>query len=451
MTAQTKMPYYDASKVREAVKGHWLEVFSYLADSEIGEVISRPKKHITCPVHGTSNKNGKGDGFSLFKDVVDTGAGGCTTCGHHHDGFALLMWLKGWTFRETLNKVAEVLRIEPEPDRFEKTNSEKSSNKNQSVSTTPVQNVDEPTVAEPKTDVVIPIFQPSGERLKEIRDIQHRLAQQTARESASATERIESVWRDSITLDGGLPQPLLRYLKHRFILLRMNILRNGDSLRFHHSLPYYQEDDEGNNVLVGKFPAIIAAIKDLEGNIITLHRTYLTPTGYKAKVESARKMMTVPADKTVTGNAIQLGGQPVDGVLGVAEGLETALSVIKCYGIPTWSAVSATILANFEPPEGVHTLIIWADRDRSLTGQKVAQALKTKMEEKGINTYIMIPMRPIMGKSVDWNNVLMKEGIMGLPPIRVINNIIKKGIYKSKALAAVIPLKRVHEALRCTS
>ena len=451
MTTQTKMPYYDASKVREAVKGHWLEVFSYLADSEIGEVIRKPKKHITCPVHGTSNKNGKGDGFSLFKDVVDTGAGGCTTCGHHHDGFALLMWLKGWSFRETLNKVAEILRIEPEPDRFESTNSEKSSNNNQSVSTVHVQNEDEQTVVESKTDVVVPINQPSEERLKEIRAIQHRLAQQTARESASATERVESVWKDSITLDGGLQKPMLRYLKHRSILLRMNILRNGDSLRFHHSLPYYQEDDEGNNVLVGKFPAIIAAIKDLEGNIITLHRTYLTPTGYKAKVECARKMMTVPADKTVTGNAIQLGGQPVDGVLGVAEGLETALSVIKCYGIPTWSAVSATILANFEPPEGVHTIIIWADRDRSLTGQKVAQALKTKMEEKGINTYIMIPMRPIMGKSVDWNNVLIKEGIMGLPPIRVINNIITKGIYKSKALAAVIPFKRVHEALRCTS
>jgi len=451
MTAQNKMPYYDASKVREAVKGHWLEVFSYLADSEIGEVIRKPKKHITCPVHGTSNSNGKGDGFSLFKDVVDTGAGGCTTCGHHHDGFALLMWMKGWTFRETLNKVAEVLRIEPEPDRFDNANSEKNSNKDQSASTTPVQNVNEPAVIEPIKDVVVPINQPSEERLKEIREIQHRLAQQTSRESASATERVESIWKDSSTLDGGLPKPMLRYLKHRFILLRMNILSNGDSLRFHHSLPYYQEDDDGNNVLVGKFPAIIAAIKDLEGNIITLHRTYLTPTGYKAKVECARKMMTVPADKTVTGKAIQLGGQPVDGVLGIAEGMETAMSAIKCYGIPTWSAVSATILANFEPPKGVHTLIIWADRDRSLTGQKVAQVLKAKMKEKGINTHIMIPMRPIKGKSVDWNDVLRKEGIMGLPPIRVINSIIKKGIYQSKELAKVIPIKREQEEQRCTS
>lgn len=450
MTAQTKMPYYDASKVREAVKGHWLEVFSYLADSEIGEAIRRPRKAITCPIHGTSNKNGKGDGFSLFKDVVDTGAGGCTTCGHHHDGFALLMWMKGWSFRETLNKVAEVLRIDPEPDQFNNKDSEKDSKNIKSVSTLPVQKLDK-SVVEPTSDVVVPINQPSEERLKDIRELQKKMALQTARESASANEKIESVWRDSITLDGGLPKPMLRYLKHRFILLRMIILRNGDSLRFHHSLPYYQEDDEGNNVLVGKFPAIIAAIKDLEGNIITLHRTYLTPTGYKAKVECARKMMTVPAEKTVTGNAIQLGGLPVDGVLGIAEGMETAMSAIKCYGIPTWSAVSATILANFEPPEGIHTLIIWADRDRSLTGQKVAQALKARMEKMGINTHIMIPMRPIKGKSVDWNDVLRKEGIMGLPSIRVINSIIKKGVYQSKALAAVIPFKREREVKQCTS
>ena len=153
-------------------------------------------------------------------------------------------------------------------------------------------------------------------------------------------------------------------------------------------------------------------------------------------------MMTVPADKIVTGNAIQLGGQPVNGVLGVAEGMETAMSAIKCYGIPTWSAVSATILANFEPPEGVHTLIIWADRDRSLTGQKVAQILKDRMKEKNIDAHIMIPMRPIKGKSVDWNDVLRNEGIMGLPSIRVINNIIKKEINDSKPIATVIPFNQ---------
>jgi len=451
MTAKIKMPYYDASKVREAVKGHWLEVFSYLADSEIGEVIRKPRKPITCPVHGTSNKNGKGDGFSLFKDVVDTGAGGCTTCGHHHDGFALLMWMKGWTFRETLNKVAEVLRIEPEPDRFDNKNSEKSTNTDQSVSSIPVQKAEESVKAEPKPDVVVPINQPSEERLKEIREIQQRLAKQTMRESAAALERVESVWRDSLSLDNGLPKPMLRYLKHRFILLRMNILSKGDNLRFHNSLPYYQEDDDGNNVLVGKFPAIIAAIRDLEGNIITLHRTYLTPTGYKAKVECPRKMMTVPAEKTVTGKAIQLGGLPVDGVLGIAEGMETAMSAIKCYGIPTWSAVSATILENFEPPVGVHTIIIWADRDRSLTGQKVAQALKARMAEKGINAHVMIPMRPIKGKSVDWNDVLKKEGVMGLPPIRVINNIIKKDVEQSKSLATVIPFKKYGGDQKCAS
>jgi len=439
MTAQIKTPYYDATKVRDAAKGHWLEVLSYLADAEIGKAIHQPKKHITCPVHGTSNKNGKGDGFSLFKDVVDTGAGGCNTCGHHHDGFALLMWLKGWTFRETLNKVADILRVEPEPDRFKKTSSKSNSSNKQSALSTSEAVVDDPDKDESKQSVVIPINQPSEERLKEIRDIQLRLVQQTAQESAAAQSRIDSVWRESVTFDNGLPKPMLRYLKHRFILLRMNILSNGDNLRLHYSLPYYQEDDNGHNVLIGKFPAMIAAIRDLKGNIITLHRTYLTPSGYKARVECPRKMMTIPADKTVTGNAIQLGGQPINGVLGIAEGMETAMSIMKCYGIPTWSAVSATILANFEPPDNVHTLIIWADRDRSLTGQKVAQALKDRMDEKNINTHIMIPMRPIKGKSIDWNDVLKNEGIMGLPSIRIINNIINKDSQPGESLARIIP------------
>lgn len=454
MTAQIKTPYYDASKVREAAKGHWLEVLSYLADAEIGKAIHRPKKHITCPIHGTSNKNGKGDGFSLFKDVVDTGAGGCNSCGHHHDGFALLMWLKGWTFRETLNKVADILRVEPEQDRFKKTDPKSnSSNKQSALSTSSTSEapVDDPDKAESKQNVVIPINQPSEERLKEIRDIQLRLVQQTAQEAAAAQSRIDSVWRESVTFDNGLPKPMLRYLKNRFILLRMSALSNGDNLRFHYSLPYYQEDDNGNNIVVGKFPAVIAAIKDIKGNIITLHRTYLTPTGYKARVECPRKMMTVPADKTVTGNAIQLGGQPINGVLGIAEGMETAMSAIKCYGIPTWSAVSAAILANFEPPESVHTLIIWADRDRSLTGQKVAQTLKDRMKEKNINAHIMIPMRPIKGKSVDWNDVLRNEGIMGLPPIRVVNNIIKKEINDSKPIVTVIPFNQNQSRQKCTS
>ena len=141
------------------------------------------------------------------------------------------MWLKGWTFRETLNKVADILRVDPEPDRFKKTSSKSISSNKQSVLSTSEAPVDDPDKIESKQNVVTPINQPSEERLKEIRDIQLRLVQQTAQEAAAAQSRIDSIWSESVTFDNGLPKPMLRYLKNRFILLRMNALSNGDNLQ----------------------------------------------------------------------------------------------------------------------------------------------------------------------------------------------------------------------------
>ncbi len=58
---------------------------------------------------------------------------------------------------------------------------------------------------------------------------------------------------------------------------------------------------------VGKFPAIVCAIRDVEGNLVTLHRTYLTQNGKKAKVGNAKKMMPIPDGLDVNGAAIRLG------------------------------------------------------------------------------------------------------------------------------------------------
>ncbi|MBO0217089.1 DNA primase, partial [Vibrio sp. Vb2880] len=88
---------------------------------------------------------------------------------------------------------------------------------------------------------------------------------------------------------------------------------------------------------------------DAKGNLVTLHRTYLTKSGKKAKVECAKKMMPVPDGLSVTGGAVRLG-MPTEGVLGLAEGLETALSGFRATHIPTWSTVNATLLENFEVP-----------------------------------------------------------------------------------------------------
>lgn len=428
MTATAKMPYYDASKVREAATGRWLEVLTYLADNQLNDALRKPGKHVTCPIHGTTGK-GRGDGFRFFKDVVNTGGGVCNTCGTFHDGFELLIWLKGWDFRTTLNYVAEILQVPPEQNNRQPRNS-----RPVRPAPVPVQRTNQAPEPQPEVvatqtppETVVPMFQPTPERLAEIQAMQVRLTKRVAKDAAEAQEKIERTWYESISLADGVPGPLFRYWKRRGILLRQDLLVKGDNVRFHPALPYYDEDEHGNVVIVGKFPAMVAAIRDLEGNIITLHRTYLTPSGNKAKVECPRKMMSVPDDKTVTGAAIQLGGFPTDGVLGIAEGMETAMSAMRVYRIPTWSSVSATILERFEPPKGVKTVLVWADKDRSLTGQRSAQALKDALEPKGITVHILMPQRPIKGKSVDWNDVLVSEGTWGFPAWNIMRRFISGG------------------------
>lgn len=427
MTAIIKKPYYDAFKVREAATGRWLEVLTYLASDQLSDALNKPGKHVTCPIHGT-NRKGRGDGFRLFKDVVNTGGGVCNTCGIFSDGFELLHWLKGWDFRTALAYVAEVLHVPPE-----KSNAKSRKQR-------PIQSVPQGTkqsgserkeaLSENPQSVektVVPIFQPTPERLEEIKAMQTRLSERVAKEAVHAKEKIDRVWYESISLADGVPGPLFRYWEGRGILLRKDVLVKGDSVRFHPELPYFDEDENGKLITVGKFPAMISAIRDLEGNIVTLHRTYLTKAGKKAKVECPRKMMTVPGDKTIACAAIQLGGFPTDGVMGIAEGIETAMSAMRVYKMPTWSLVSANMLEQFEPPKGVRTILIWADKDKSFTGQRSAQALKDTLEPRGIAVHVLLPQRPIKGKSIDWNDVLVNEGRWGFPAREVMRQFFSEG------------------------
>ena len=68
------------------------------------------------------------------------------------------------------------------------------------------------------------------------------------------------------------------------------------------------------------FPALVGVIRDVAGNIVSLHRTYLT-AGCKADVPEPRRLMP---GSLPDGVAIRLG--QVNSVLGIAEGSETALA-----------------------------------------------------------------------------------------------------------------------------
>lgn len=235
--------------------------------------------------------------------------------------------------------------------------------------------------------------------------------------SAQQEARVQKLWEQSTALSHDLPEPVRLYFQNRELLFDLDAVIESNSVRFNPALPYYDEDGKE----VGVFPAIISAIRDVEGNVITLHRTYLSQHGKQAKVSCSKKMMPIPDGLDVNGAAVQLG-TPREGVLGVAEGMETALSAFRASKIPVWSTVNATLMESFEAPEGVHTVLIWADKDKSLTGEKSANTLKSRLEEKGIRVFVLMPQPkiPARAKSVDWNDVLVQVGTYGFPnPVRL--------------------------------
>ncbi|AHI63737.1 toprim domain-containing protein [Burkholderia thailandensis] len=108
-------------------------------------------------------------------------------------------------------------------------------------------------------------------------------------------------------------------------------------------------------------PALVACITDaVTGEPLSLHRTWIRADGRKADVDPPRLLLTGHRKQ---GGVIRLW--PDDAVstgLGVAEGVETALSLAWGYA-PVWALIDAGNLAAFPHLFGVESLVIGADND----------------------------------------------------------------------------------------
>lgn len=103
------MKNLEARVVKDAAFNNWEDILKRLAPEIPDKAYSKLGRHVPCPVHGNGTK---GDGFKLFKkDFHETGGGMCNSCGRFHDGFSLLMWLRGWDFSTTVQAVGEHLGI----------------------------------------------------------------------------------------------------------------------------------------------------------------------------------------------------------------------------------------------------------------------------------------------------------------------------------------------------
>lgn len=199
------------------------------------------------------------------------------------------------------------------------------------------------------------------------------------------------IWDNATGLNGF--DPVSKYLVSRGIKLR----EPPKSIRWHKSLAFVHKDGTRT-----KHHAMVAKYVSPDTEKFTLHYTYLDDCGRKAVTEcGSRKNAQAPIPK---GGAVRLAYSSE--TMGIAEGIETALSAQILYGVPVWSALSAGSLTAFEPPKTCKSLIVFGDCDESYTGQSAAYALAHRLRITGLHVDVRMP--PDMG--VDFNDML-KTGI----------------------------------------
>lgn len=119
----------------------------------------------------------------------------------------------------------------------------------------------------------------------------------------------------------------------------------------------------------GFLPALIAKVSGPDGKGVNIHRTFLRDG---RKVYRAMMPGELPP-----GCSIRLS--PLAEHLGTAEGIETALSVTKRFGVACWSLISTGGMLKFTPPPVVKRLSIYGDNDLKFGGQAAAYGLAHRL------------------------------------------------------------------------
>lgn len=211
---------------------------------------------------------------------------------------------------------------------------------------------------------------------------------QQRQQQAVNAQRNAALWAKTVPATDG--DPVALYLRRRGLAGPV-----PECLRLHPGLTYWDGGDRGT------WPAMIAPLIRPDGLVLALHRTYLTTNGCKAPV---------PTIKKLTGAAGPLAGACIplheaqQGVVGIAEGIETAQAAHLASGLPTVAAYCAGNLAAYTWPAGVKRIVVFADADPA--GAAAAQSLKARALRAGLSVAVMTPSTP----GADWCDVWAQRG-----------------------------------------
>jgi hypothetical protein len=198
----------------------------------------------------------------------------------------------------------------------------------------------------------------------------------------------------------GMSQPIAGTLVARYLRGRaITRLAGTGALRFHPRC-YYRPDEHLPTQI---WPAMIAAVTDLDGHVTGAHRTWLDPNGFseatlgKAPIDTPRRAMG-----DLLGHAVRFG--MVDDVAAAGEGIETMLSLrMAVPTMPMLSALSAAHLAAILFPARLRRLYVAQDDDPA--GDAAGVTLFGRARQAGIDA---IALSPALG---DFNDDLRLLGI----------------------------------------
>ena len=185
------------------------------------------------------------------------------------------------------------------------------------------------------------------------------------------------IWREAEPLGAS---PAKAYLESR------GILAASSALRFHPQTPL------GPKGRTRFLPAIIAAVSLDEGPI-AIHRTFLSGNA-KADFDKPKRALGSLGEAAVRLFA------PVSGKLGLAEGIESAMSAYALTGIPVWATLGNERFGIVSVPESVTELHLFVDHD---AGGELAAS-------RGLVAYARdgraIQVRKPSSRDTDWNDEL---------------------------------------------
>jgi putative DNA primase/helicase len=137
--------------------------------------------------------------------------------------------------------------------------------------------------------------------------------------------------------------------------------------------------------------SMVAGVQAPNGKVIAIQQTWLTNEGEK---EAAKRLTT----GNLGAGAVRLGA--VARSIGLAEGVETALSATQMTGMTVWAALGASRLHSVELPAEVEEVHIFVDNDEpGRTAAKRAADVHTTI---GRRVYLRSPP----DQCGDWNDFL---------------------------------------------